>query len=59
VRDEHRRGSGSLIAATAVCGIGAGASLDQSIKQLPTRRRIGVLAYSDFSRVADVRTGLY
>lgn len=50
---------GLLITATAVCGIGVGASLDQSIKQLPARRRIGVLAYSDYSRVADVRTGLY
>lgn len=50
---------GSLIAAVVVCGIGAGASLDQSIKQLPTRRRIGVRAYSDYSRVADVRLGLY
>lgn len=50
---------GSLIAAVVVCGIGVGASLDQSIKQLPTRRRIGVLAYSDYSRVADVRIGLY
>lgn len=50
---------GSLIAAVVVCGIGAGASLDQSIKQLPTRRRIGVGAYSDYSRVADVRIGIY
>jgi hypothetical protein len=51
--------TGLLIAAVVGCGIGAGASLDQSIKQLPARRRIGVLAYSDYSRVADVRTGRY
>lgn len=50
---------GSLIAAVVVCGIGAGASLDQSLKQLPTRRRIGVGAYSAYSRVADVRIGIY
>lgn len=48
-----------LMAAVVVCGIGVGASLDQSIKQLPTRRRIGVLAYSEYSRVADVRLGLF
>jgi hypothetical protein len=35
-----------LIAATALNGLLAGASLDQSIKQLPARRRIGVLSYS-------------
>lgn len=50
---------GLLIAAVIVCGIGVGASLDQSVKQLPTRRRIGVLAYSDYSRVADLRQGLF
>lgn len=50
---------GLLIAAVVVCGIAAGASLDQSIKQLPTRHAIGVLAYSQFSRVADLRRGLF
>lgn len=30
-------------------GIAAGASLDQSIKQLPVRHRIGVVAYSAYS----------
>lgn len=42
---------GSLIAAVVVCGIGVGASLDQSIKQLPTRRRIGVLTYGGSTMV--------
>jgi hypothetical protein len=50
---------GLLIAAVVVCGIAAGASLDQSIRQLPARHAIGVLAYSDFSRVADLRRGLF
>jgi hypothetical protein len=50
---------GLLIAAVVVCGIAVGASLDQSIKQLPARHRVGVLAYSDYSQVADVRRGLF
>lgn len=46
-----------VIAATALDGLLAGASLDQSIKQLPARRRIGVIAYSAYSRAADMGTG--
>ena len=45
------------IGATALDGLLAGASLDQSIKQLPARRRIGVIAYSAYSRAADLGTG--
>ncbi len=37
------------IATTALIGPGAGMSLDQSIKQLPARRRIGIVAYSAYS----------
>jgi hypothetical protein len=37
------------LAATAADGRLAGASLDQSIKQLPARQRIGVKAYSAYS----------
>jgi hypothetical protein len=47
------------VAATAITGILAGASLDQSIKQLPARHRIGVVAYSAYSRAADLRNGVW
>ena len=40
--------------ATALTGVLAGASLDQSIKQLPARRRIGAIAFSAYSRAADL-----
>jgi hypothetical protein len=43
-----------LIAAVAFNGVLSGASLDQSIKQLPARRRIGVIAFSVYSRAADL-----
>ena len=35
-------------------GILAGASLDQSIKQLPSREKIGAVRYSEYSRAADL-----
>ena len=44
--------------ATAVDGVLAGASLDQSVKQLPARRRIGVLAFSEYSRASDLANGV-
>jgi hypothetical protein len=47
------------IATTALTGPLAGMCLDQSIKQLPARRRIGVLAYSAYSRAGDHGNGLY
>ena len=47
-----------MIGAVVSSAMVAAASLDQSIKQLPTRRRIGVLAYSDYSLVADASNGL-
>jgi hypothetical protein len=47
-----------IVLATALNGIAAGASLDQAIKQLPTRHRIGVLAYSAYSKNADLGNGL-
>ena len=46
------------IAATALDGLLAGASLDQSIKQLPARRRIGAVAYSLYARAADLGAGI-
>ena len=47
-----------LIAAIAFNGVLSGASLDQSIKQLPARRRIGVIAFSVYSRAADLGNGV-
>src|SRR5438270_1317352 len=44
--------------ATAVDGLLAGASLDQSVKQLPARHRIGVRAFSDYSQASDLGNGI-
>jgi hypothetical protein len=49
---------GLLIAAVVIAAMGATASLDQAIKQVRARRRIGVIAYSKYSRAADFHTGL-
>src|SRR5690348_2238366 len=46
------------ILATAANGLVAGASLDQSIKQLPARQRIGVVAYSAYAKAADLGNGI-
>ena len=40
--------------AAASNGLLAGASLDQSLKQLPARHRMGVSAFSQYSRSADL-----
>lgn len=45
-----------VVATTALSGIGAGASLDVSIKQLPARHRIGIIAYSAYSQATDLGT---
>lgn len=47
-----------LLAATAFNGILAGASLDQSIKQLPARHRIGAAAYSTYAKASDLGNGV-
>lgn len=47
-----------LIVAVVANGLLVGASLDQSIKQLPARRHIGVLAFSAYSQAADLRNGV-
>src|SRR5687768_12556214 len=47
-----------IVTATAADGLLAGASLDQSIKQLPTRRKIGPVAYSEYSRASDLGPGI-
>lgn len=47
----------SLVMATAaLSGIAAGASLDVSIRQLPARHWIGVIAYSVYSQATDLGT---
>jgi len=54
-----RTGDLILIAgATAINGILTGASLDQSIKQLPARRKIGIIAFSVYSQAADLGPGV-
>jgi hypothetical protein len=47
-----------ILAATAADGLLAGASLDQSIKQLPARHKIGLVAYSQDSRASDLGPGI-
>ena|SRR5215211_1965032 len=47
-----------IFAATIFIGLLAGASLDQSIKQLPARYRIGLAAYSQYSRASDLGNGI-
>jgi hypothetical protein len=47
-----------LIAALVVAAMGATASLDQLVKQLRARHRIGVIAYAAYSRAADFHTGI-
>src|SRR5579864_661997 len=47
-----------LEAAVALNGLVVGASLDQSIKQLPSRHRIGAVAYSVYSRASDLGNGI-
>jgi hypothetical protein len=47
-----------LVAATAADGILTGASLDQSIKQLPARHRMGALAFAAYSQASDLGPGI-
>jgi hypothetical protein len=47
-----------IVAATAADGLLAGASLDQSIKQMPARHKIGLVAYSEYSRASDLGPGI-
>jgi hypothetical protein len=45
--------------AIVVDGLLAGASLDQSIKQLPARHRIGMRAFSTYRRASDLASGVF
>src|SRR5258708_16010745 len=47
-----------VVVATVFNGILAGASLDQSIKQLPARHKTGVVAYSAYSQASDLGNGI-
>jgi hypothetical protein len=47
-----------LVAAVIANGLLVGAGLDQTVKQLPARRRIGVVAFSDYSRAGDLGHGV-
>jgi len=47
-----------LIATVAANGVLSGASLDQAIKQLPARHRLGAAAFSAYSAAADLENGL-
>src|SRR5262245_45488415 len=47
-----------LVAAVAANGLLSGASLDQAIKQLPARHRLGAVAFSAYSQAADLKNGL-
>ncbi len=48
----------ALITATSLTGLLCGASLDQSIKQLPARHSIGVKAFSEYAKAADLKNGV-
>jgi hypothetical protein len=47
-----------IIGSVAINGILVGASLDQSIKQLPARHRIGAIAYSAYAKASDLGNGI-
>jgi hypothetical protein len=47
-----------VVANTVLSGITAGTGLDVSIRQLPARHRIGVMAYSAYSLATDLGTAL-
>jgi hypothetical protein len=47
-----------LVAALIGNGLLVGASLDQTVKQLPTRHRIGVVAFSEYSKAGDLGRGV-
>jgi len=48
-----------LVLAVVVNGILAGLSFDVAVVKLPTRKRIGVVAYANFARGNDLGNGLF
>lgn len=55
---DESRARGLMLAAVVANGLLAGASLDQSIKQLPARDTIGSVVYSEYSRAGDLGNGI-
>jgi hypothetical protein len=49
---------GWFLLSFAFTGLLCGASLDQSIKQLPARHKIGTRAFSAYAKAADLKTGV-
>ena len=49
---------GFAIGAVVANGLMVGATLDQSLKQLPARHRIGPVAYAAYARAADLTGGV-
>jgi hypothetical protein len=47
-----------FLSALAFNGMLAGMSLDQGIKQLPARKRIGPAAYAQYDKAADLGPGV-
>lgn len=48
-----------LVTATIVDGLLAGASIDQSVEQLPARHRIGVRAYHAYTQASHMANGRF
>lgn len=48
-----------IVVATALNGMLGGASFEGAVVKLPTRRRIGPLAYATFARGSDLGNGLW
>jgi hypothetical protein len=48
----------AFLAAVTLTGALCGASLDQSIKQLPARHNIGMRAFSSYAKAADLKNGI-
>lgn len=53
-----RRGRGVVVVSVVVNAMLAGASLDQAVKQLPARHRMGVQAFAEYSAAADLGNGV-
>src|SRR6266436_399926 len=48
-----------IVAATALNGLLGGFSFEGALVKLPTRRRIGAVAYATFARGSDLGNGLW
>ncbi len=47
-----------FLAAIILTGVACGSSLDHSIKQLPARHIMGMRAYSEYAKAADLKNGV-